>query len=151
MFGVRPLQPGDRVEWELLWAAYNAFYGREGNAALSEKTVATAWRRLLDDREDVHGLVAVDAGRLVGLTHFIFHRNMIQPSDTCYMQDLFTAPEARGCGVARKLVANVVEVSRQRGVAGVYCHTHSTNEPARALYDRLARNTGFLVYRIDRG
>ncbi|MEO9901801.1 GNAT family N-acetyltransferase [Nisaea sp.] len=148
---IRPLQPEDYADWQDLWARYNAFYGREGDTALDSEIVTTTWKRLMSDEEPVYGLVA-DLGRaLVGLTHFVFHRNLIHIADTCYMQDLFTAEAARGHGVGRKLIDGVADACRARGVGDIYWHTQASNKTARALYDRLARNTDFLVYRTDVG
>jgi GNAT superfamily N-acetyltransferase len=42
-------------------------------------------------------------GRLVGIAHFLVHASTTSP-DACYLQDLFTAPEARGKGVGRALI-----------------------------------------------
>ena len=55
--------------------------------------------------------------------------------------------EIGGRGVARQLVGAVYEICRSRGVSSVYWHTHASNTAARLLYDKLATNTGFLVYR----
>lgn len=101
---VRPLQNEDQMGWQDLWAQYNAFYGREGDTALDNEIVATTWKRLMSNQEPVYGLVADLGGALVGLTHFVFHRNLIRIADTCYMQDLFTVEAARGHGVGRKLI-----------------------------------------------
>jgi GNAT superfamily N-acetyltransferase len=145
----RPFLQQDRLEWEALWKGYNAFYGRQGDTALPDEIVETSWGRLMADAGPVHGLVAVADDRLVGLAHFIFHPNMILIEDTCYLQDLFTADDCRGRGVARQLIEAVCETCRARGVTSVYWHTHSSNTSARALYDKVARDTGFLVYRAQ--
>lgn len=84
----------------------------------------------------------------VELAHVVFHPNLIQREPTCYMQDLFTVPEARGAGVAGALIEAVCSLCRARGAVDVYWHTHESNHAARCLYDRVARNTDFLVYRI---
>ena len=144
---IRPLQSGDKPVWQDLWAQYNAFYGREGDTALGSDIVDTTWRRLLDEREPVYGLVAVHDGALIGLAHFLFHRNLVRIPETCYMQDLFTLEAARGLGVGRKLIAAIGDTCRARGVLDIYWHTHVSNTTARALYDRVAQNTEFLVYR----
>jgi len=146
---IRPVARQDHAGWKSLWAGYNAFYGRHGETALPDNIVQSTWQRLLLPSEPVHGLVAETGGNLVGLAHFIFHRNMIQIEDTCYLQDLFTSPDCRGQGVARKLIEEVYAVCKTRGVSRVYWHTHASNNVARALYDKIAANTGFLVYRAE--
>lgn len=144
---IRSIRLKDHIEWIALWQGYNAFYGRDGANALPEDITQTTWDRLLSQDEPVHGVVAEFEGQLVGLAHFIFHRNTIHIEDTCYLQDLYTLLECRGRGVARQLVEAVGEACRTRGVASLYWHTHAANTAARALYDKLATNTNFLVYR----
>ncbi|MEM7743274.1 MAG: GNAT family N-acetyltransferase [Pseudomonadota bacterium] len=145
---IRPLEDADRPGWQDLWAQYNAFYGREGKTALAPEIVDEAWARLLSDAEPVHGLVAVRDGALMGLVHIVFHRNLLRVPDTCYLQDLFTVSAVRGEGIGRRLIEAVGERCRAHGVGDIYWHTHSGNDVARALYDRVATNTEFLVYRL---
>jgi ribosomal protein S18 acetylase RimI-like enzyme len=144
---IRPIRQQDHKEWKALWKDYNAFYGREGASALPEDVIQATWNRLMSEAGPVHGLVAESERRLVGFAHIIFHPNTIHIEDTCYLQDLFTETECRGRGVARQLVGAVYEICRSRGVSSVYWHTHASNTAARLLYDKLATNTGFLVYR----
>lgn len=95
----------------------------------------------------MHCLVAEQDGRLLGLTHYLFHRSMIAIEPVCYLQDLFTVPEVRGQGVGRALIAAVYDRARLAGSGRVYWHTHQTNVTAQALYDTMAEKSGFIVYR----
>ena len=92
-------------------------------------------------------LVAEQDGRLLGLAHIMFHRSMIAIENVCYLQDLFTLPEARGQGVGRALIAAVAAEARATRASRLYWHTHQTNVTAQALYDKLAEKTGFIVYK----
>ncbi|WP_104663106.1 GNAT family N-acetyltransferase [Ensifer adhaerens] len=144
---IRPISRTDYEQWLPLWDGYNAFYGRSGETALDPQITAMTWSRFFDAYEPVHALVAESEGRLIGLTHYLFHRSttMIQPN--CYLQDLFTNAEARGKGVGRALIEGVYEAARSVGAPRVYWMTHETNETAMALYDKVAEKSGFLVYR----
>ena len=144
---VRDINRNDQAQWLTLWERYNAFYGREGPSALPEEITATTWQRFFNPDEPVHALVADLDGRLVGLAHFLFHRSTISIAPTCYLQDLFTSEEARGRGVASSLIAAVEDKARRQGSARVYWQTHETNARARALYDRIAERSGFIIYR----
>lgn len=144
---VQPPREADFDAWRLLWDGYNSFYGRKGDTALSEAVTLSTWKRLLEPSEPVHGLLATVDGQIAGIAHYIFHRNTIQIEDTCYMQDLYSAPALRGKGVARALITSVCERATATGAAGVYWHTQRTNTDAMRLYDKLARNTEFVVYR----
>ncbi|HVU29205.1 MAG TPA: GNAT family N-acetyltransferase [Sphingomicrobium sp.] len=137
----------DHDAWLSLWDDYNAFYGREGDSALPPEITQVTWKRFFDPDEPVHALVAEEAGKLVGLAHFIFHRSTISMSPTCYLQDLFTSEATRGRGIATALVERVSEEARARGSKRVYWQTHETNARARRLYDRIAERSGFIVYR----
>lgn len=68
---------------------------------------------------------------------------------TCYLQDLFTTPAARGQGVGRRLIEAVYAAARGAGVRRVYWQTHETNTTGRRLYDAVARHHGFIVYSHD--
>jgi len=150
MIQVRPLQATDRATWQPLWDGYNAFYGRSGETALPGEVTDTTWARFLDAAEPVHALVAEDAaGQLLGLTHYLYHRSTTRIELTCYLQDLFTAPEARGRGVGRALIEGVYAAAREAGVKRVYWQTHTTNAAGRALYDKVAQHLGFIVYAHD--
>lgn len=68
--------------------------------------------------------------------------------DVCYLQDLFTAPEARGEGVGRALIEYVYDQAKAVGSTRVYWQTHENN-PARTLYDQVAQLTAFRRYVKD--
>jgi GNAT superfamily N-acetyltransferase len=144
---IRPVTPADFAQWLPLWAGYNAFYGRSGPTALAAEITWSTWQRFLDAAEPVHALVAERDARLLGLTHYLFHRSTIHIELVCYLQDLFTVESARGQGIARALIEAVAVRARAARAARVYWLTHETNHTARLLYDKVASNSGFIVYR----
>ena len=144
---VRPVERADYPRWLPLWEGYNAFYGRAGSTALADEITQTTWSRFFDAGEPVHALVAESEAELIGLAHYLFHRSTTLVAPICYLQDLFTAPAVRRHGVGRRLIEAVYERARDAGSARVYWQTHETNATARALYDRVAERSGFIVYR----
>jgi GNAT superfamily N-acetyltransferase len=154
---VRFAARGDYAQWLPLWEGYNRFYGRSDATALPEEITRMTWSRFFDAYEPMRALVAEDMtpeniipenkGRLVGLAHYLFHRSTITIEPTCYLQDLFTAEAARGKGVGRKLIEAVYEQARLAGVVNVYWRTHGSNATARRLYDSVAQDSGFVVYK----
>jgi GNAT superfamily N-acetyltransferase len=146
---IRPLAQGDYDSWRPLWDGYNAFYGRAGDTALPEQITALTWRRIFDAGEPVHAFVAERDGKVIGLVHYLFHRSTTALNPICYLQDLFTAAEARGGGVGRALIEAVYDAARAAGASRVYWQTHETNETAMKLYDQVAVKSGFLVYRKE--
>ena len=137
---IGPLHDDDRERWEVLARGYKAFY----KTPTSDVEFATAWARLRA-AEEIFGLGARLDGRLVGIAHYLFHTTVWAPS-ACYLQDLFTDPEARGQGAARALIEAVAAVARERRVARYYWMTQDHNATARALYDKVARHHGFIRY-----
>jgi GNAT superfamily N-acetyltransferase len=144
---IREIQETDHTQWELLWAEYNAYYGRSGSSALPAAIVETTWQRFFDPSEPVHALVAERNGQLVGLAHYLYHRSTIQIQPTCYLQDLYTAEQSRSSGVGRSLILAVYDRALAAGVLRVYWQTHETNSTAMELYDKVAERSGFIVYR----
>jgi GNAT superfamily N-acetyltransferase len=144
---IRPVTKNDYAQWLPLWDGYNAFYGRSGATALAPEITRTTWARFFDADEPMHALGAEEGGRLIGLAHYLYHRSTTSIGPSCYMQDLFTANEARGRGVGRMLIEAVYAAARAAGSPRVYWQTHETNATAMRLYDQVAEKSGFLVYR----
>ena len=140
MIEIAPLRAEDRAHWEPLARGYKAFYRTE----LPDTRYEETWRDLLAG-ERIHGLAAWLDGRMAGIAHYLFHAQTWS-ADACYLQDLFTATEARGRGVATALIEAVAETARARGAAKFYWMTKEDNRTARALYDRVARFKGFVRY-----
>lgn len=146
---VRTVRPADYDQWLPLWEGYNAFYERKGPTAVPLEITQLTWSRFFDGYEPMHALVAEDGGRLVGLVHYLFHRNTTMRGPICYLQDLFTDASTRGKGVGKALIEAVYDRAKEAGSPRVYWHTHETNKTAMRLYDYVARHSGFVVYRKD--
>jgi GNAT superfamily N-acetyltransferase len=144
---IRAVATTDFDQWLPLWNGYNAFYKRVGPTAISAEMTRTTWSRFFDAYEPMHALVAERDRKLVGLTHYIFHRHTSMYGPICYLQDLFTSAQARGQGVGRALINGVYDRAREAGSPRVYWQTHETNVVAQGLYDKVAVRSGFIVYR----
>ena len=144
---IRAIARTDFDQWLPLWEGYNAFYERVGPKAIPIDVTQTTWSRFFDYYEPVRCLVAEIASQLVGIAHYIFHRNTAMIGPTCYLQDLFTKQGLRGKGVGRALIEGVYEQARAAGATRVYWQTHETNTVAQRLYESVAVRSGFIVYR----
>ncbi len=140
---VRSVARTDLAQWESLWEGYNNFYER----TIAPEITKMTWSRFFDSYEPVHALVAEKDGQLLGLVHYIFHRNTAMIEPVCYLQDLFTADSARGQGIGRALIESVYEQAKDAGSPRIYWQTHETNLTAMKLYDKVAERSGFIVYR----
>lgn len=146
MTEIRALTPADRDAWLPLWRSYIEFYESE----VADEQTALTWNRLLDPQFALHGAVATDASaRPIGFVHWLTHPATWSAAPYCYLEDLFVAPDARGSGAGRALIAHVSDWARENGCAKVYWLTQETNATARALYDRVATHTGFVHYEIE--
>ncbi|MES2129561.1 MAG: GNAT family N-acetyltransferase [Pseudomonadota bacterium] len=143
---IRPIERQDYAQWRVLWDGYNAFYGRSGPTSLDEAITEATWERFFSAQEPVHALVAIEQGQVVGLAHFLYHRSTTRLHDVCYLQDLFTVEHLRGRGVGRRLIEGVYAVAHEAGSSRVYWSTQTSNAAGRALYDKVARHLGFIIY-----
>ncbi|KPF66432.1 GNAT family acetyltransferase [Bosea sp. AAP35] len=144
---IRTLAVTDRAAWEPLWQGYLTFY----KATLTPDITEATFARLTGGTEPMGGFVAQRDGRLIGIVHWVVHRSTWNTRDICYLQDLFTAPEARGTGAGRALIEAVRQMAQAKGCFRVYWQTHESNVEARALYDKVADKSGFIVYRQPLG
>ena len=140
---IRVLRPDDRSQWAELWTDYLTFYETSLPEAVFDSTFA---RLLKEDEHEFHGLVAEADGRLVGLTHYLFHRHAWKIENTCYLQDLYARPETRGTGVGRALIEAVYQAADANGTPSVYWLTQDFNTTARQLYDRIGVLSPFIRY-----
>jgi GNAT superfamily N-acetyltransferase len=141
---IRDIELKDRAQWAVLWQGYLKFYEVPNMPAeITDRT----WERFFDESEPVYAMVAEEGETLLGMVQYLFHRNTWFLDDICYLQDLFTAPAARGKGVARALIEAVYAKAEARNAKRVYWMTHESNRTAQILYDKVAVKSGFIQYR----
>lgn len=140
---IRPLSLSDRAQWEPLWQGYLTFY----KATLQPDVTDETWRRFHDDAEPMFARGAFEGEKLLGIVHCVLHRTSWSKKPICYLQDLFTVPEARGKGVGKALIERVYEEAKKNDWFRVYWQTHETNAEAQVLYNKVADRSGFIVYR----
>ncbi|WP_127819175.1 GNAT family N-acetyltransferase [Microbacterium sp. CPCC 204701] len=148
MTEIRALAAADHDAWLSLWRGYLEFY----QATVPDEQTDLTWNRLLDPQFPVWGAMArvpsTAEGRTIGFVHWLTHPATWSAGTYCYLEDLFVAPDTRGAGAGRALIAHVEDWARAHGSAKVYWLTHETNSTARALYDRVATHTGFVHYEM---
>ncbi|MDQ4212492.1 GNAT family N-acetyltransferase [Microbacterium capsulatum] len=145
MTTITALTADDRADWLTLWAGYLEFY----ESVIAPEVTETTFARFLNPAEPMHGAIARDdAGRAVGIVHWLEHRATWAIGPYTYLEDLFVAADVRGGGVGRALIAHVTDAARAAGSAKVYWLTAESNGTARTLYDRVADRSGFIHYQI---
>jgi GNAT superfamily N-acetyltransferase len=87
------------------------------------------------------GLVLRDGdGQVVACGQFALEADMVG------LYDVFTAPEARGRGLSRRLCAHLLALAQQRGARLAYLQVDASNEAARAVYRRLGFSDAYAYH-----
>ena len=137
--------PDDEGAWRVLWARYCAFYEK----SVPEAVTAGTWARILTPGSPLFGRIAQWKGDVVGFTVSILHQGSWTLDPICYLEDLFVAPSARGRGIGRALIADLLGRAKERGWSRLYWHTRESNAPARRLYNEFATADDFVRYRLN--
>lgn len=135
-------QETDRQQWEALYRGYAEFY----QVPMPQEKLDLVWSWLTDPAHEVSGLVAAQNGRLVALAH---HRCFARPlagGMGLFLDDLYTAPDARGQHVGEALLEAVSKLAAERGMGLVRWITAEDNTRARGLYDKRALATSWVTY-----
>lgn len=139
---VRFVMDNDETEWCALYRGYREFYRLEPD----ESVVSTTWGWIRNEEHAMRGLVAEVDGIVVGLANV---RRFARPSSGTmgiYVDDLFTAPEARRGGVGVALLREIAAIASQEGCSVVRWITADTNVAARSVYDAMAKATPWVTY-----
>ena len=144
LISIRPLQARDEAAWRRLWTAYLDVYG----ATVSSEATDQTWSRILDPSSSMFGRIATHEGTTVGFAICVVHEGTWSVTPICYLEDLFVDPAARGAGVGRALLDDLVALGSQNLWSSLYWHTRADNAPARKLYDRYVQADDFVRYRL---
>ena len=140
---VRDLAASDLPVWRELFRAYGVFYETEFSDDLLDRVGAL----LLAEGSGIDALVAEHDGAIVGIAHYRSHPDTFSGGRDWYLDDLYVAPEVRGTGAGRALIAAITE--RAAGSGGsLRWITADTNETAQALYDKVAKRTSWVTYEV---
>lgn len=143
---VRELQPKDREVWQDLYAGYGEFY----KTPLSDEKANRVWAWLMDPNYEAYGLVAVDENdKPIALAHYRQFARLLADGTGIYLDDLFTASDARGTGAGTALISAVEQIARDRGAGVVRWITANDNFVGQKLYDKLGRRTMWVTYDLD--
>jgi len=141
---IRPIEVGDKERWLELWEGYLTFY----ETSLDPHITALTWERLNDPEFEMHGILAVVDGRVIGFAHFLYRPSTWAVNGYCYLEDLFVDPSIRGAGAGRSLIDAVIVAARAKKSGRVYWTTKESNTQARVLYDSYSPASEFVQYRL---
>lgn len=131
----------------LLFDAYRGFYGQSSNLPQSRDFIA---ERIARDESVI--FYAEDAsGEALGFVQMFPTFSSINAHRTWLLGDLFSAPAARGKGVATLLMNTARDYARLSGAKGMTLETATDNHTAQRLYESLGyvRDPGYYTYCLD--
>lgn len=143
----RPATEPDRPAWEELFAGYCAFYERPSSP--QQRHQVWSWI----EAGTIRCLLAVPAASpdqaAIGFAHVRPCPSPLRGAMTGYLDDLFLAPDARGTGAFKVLIAAIRELSAAEGWGLVRWITAADNVRARAAYERTATRTDWVTYQLE--
>lgn len=138
---VRALQFEDFSDWLPLWIQNNQ---GQNNEAVTAQT----WQRITDTRENVFALGAFEKDKMVGILHYILHPTTGHLSHACYMQDLFTDPNKRNKGIAKKMLQALHKEHKKQKWARIYWVAENDNVAAQTLYKEFGAKLDFSFHAL---
>ncbi len=141
---IRDATPADEAVWRDLWQSFLAYYKTSLDPAITTCT----WSRLIDPASRLQMRVAEVDGTVLGFAIYHHHESTWVMGEDCYLEDLFVAPAARGKGLGRALILDLMAISRDRGWHRLYWHTDAGNSNARRLYESIVPADGHIRYRL---
>jgi GNAT superfamily N-acetyltransferase len=145
-YSIEIVTAADLDELLPLMCAYCDFY----RVAPAREALLDLSRALLADPE-LEGLQLIareEGARAVGFATIFWSWSTLSASRIGTMHDLYVAPEARGAGLADRLIRACVERCAGRGASALEWQTAPDNLRAQAVYDRVG---GIRVDLIDYG
>lgn len=136
--------PGDQAAWAALWQDYLTFYDVKLDPTVTDRT----WARIMDPAHALNCRLACEGDTVLGFAIHLHHASTWVMGDDCYLEDLFVSAAARGKGVGRALINDLMQLARAKGWHRLYWHTDEGNENARHLYDSFTEYDGHVRYRL---
>ena len=70
-------------------------------------------------------------------------------TEILYLDDLFVTEANRGSDVADDIMDLLLEIASEHSCSAIRWYTPVTNERAHRLYERQAKNTGWITYEVS--
>jgi len=141
---IRKLNKDDFKRWSNLYQEYAIFYNVPMNMGILE----TLWDWINDENHIVNGICFELNNKIIGIAHYRTMPRPIKGQYIGFLDDLFVDPDFRGQKIAQKLISHLKSLSKANNWDGIRWITHSSNENAKKLYDKIANNTGFELYEL---
>lgn len=112
---------------------------------------ATLERHLFGARPMAEVLIAESGGAAIGFALFFHNFSTFEGRPGIYLEDLFVAPEARGSGAGKALLARLAQLTIERDCARLEWWVLDWNEPAIGFYRSIGAKPmdEWTVQRVD--
>ena len=141
---IRFLEQKDKEKWVKLYIGYADFYKVPMNKAI----LNTLWQWIHDKNHIVNGICFELDSKIVEIAHYRTMPRPIKGQYIGFLDDLFVEPDFRGQKIAQKLINHLKSLSEANNWHAIRWITHSSNENAKKLYDKIDKNTGFELYEL---
>ena len=141
---IRKLVQKDKENWAKLYIGYADFYKVPMNSGVLD----TLWSWIQDEKHDVKAICFELESKIVGIAHYRTMPRPIKGQYIGFLDDLFVEPEFRGQKISQKMISYLKSISKANNWNGIRWITHSSNETAKILYDKIGQNTGFELYEL---
>ncbi|MEP6560581.1 MAG: GNAT family N-acetyltransferase [Nakamurella sp.] len=144
---IRPIEPADlRAVAELVYEL--AEYERLRSEC--HLTTAQLDSALFGPAPALYGLVACNAGDVVGYALYFLNFSTWEGVHGIYLEDLYVRPDQRGSGLGRGLLLALAGIARDNGYARVEWSVLDWNAPSIAFYQSMGAvpMSGWSVYRL---
>ena len=141
---IRKFNKDDFKRWSNLYQEYAIFYNVPMNVGILE----TLWEWINDENHIVNGIRFELNNKIIGIAHYRTMPRPIKGQYIGFLDDLFVEPDFRRKKIAQKLINHLKSLSKSNNWNGIRWITHSSNENAKKLYNKIANNTGFELYEL---
>lgn len=144
----RDVAPGDEAE---VARAVRGIAAAERHEHRVLATEADYTRLLFGTPPALHGIVALEADRPVGVALWHTIVSTFSGKLGIYLEDVYVDEQARGRGVGRAIFAHVAQLAMDRGYERVQWWVKNSNTPAVRFYERIGAEplTDYTVQRLS--
>ncbi len=145
-FSIRLLEERDLGQVAQLFDAYRQFYEQPSDLELAQRYISERQQQ----RQSVILVAANGNAQLAGFCQLYPTFCSLEAKPVYVLYDLFVAPQARGQGIASKLMSAAAVQARTAGMVRLDLSTAKTNLPAQALYTAQGwkRDNEFYTYSL---
>ena len=141
---IRNLSHADFEVWSNLYRDYAKFY----KVPMNKEILNKLWGWIQDKGHVVNGICFKFEEKIVGIAHYRTMPRPIKGQYIGFLDDLFVDSGFRGLKIAQKLISHLKSISKAKNWDEIRWITHSSNDNAKHLYDKIGNNTGFELYEL---